>query len=501
MDISPAPRPVLELRDIVKTYGGVHALDTVSFTLLPGEVHCLAGENGSGKSTLIKIISGVETPDSGVIVVGGERHASMTPASAIAAGVQVIYQDFSLFPNLSVAENIAMPRQRAVGGRFYSARAARPIAQGIIDELGLALDLDADVAALSVADKQLTAICRALVSDAQIIIMDEPTTALTGAEVTALFALVRRLQSRGVSLIFVSHKLDEVLRVSQRLTVLRNGTWVATGAAGDYDRDAIAGLMTGKDIDTSRVVSAVPADAAIALEVKGLGRPGAFADVDLVVRCGEIVGLTGLLGSGRGEIAEAIFGVRPATTGTIAVGGHPVRIQSIPDAVAAGIGYVPEDRLTQGLFLDDSIADNVVAASVTAFAGRARLLDRARMLAFIQSVASRLRIKAPNLSLAVRSLSGGNAQRVVLAKWLMTNPKVLLLNGPTVGVDVGSKSEILEILRTQASAGMGVVVISDDIPELYSACHRVLIVQGGRIVCELAGDAVRVETIEQRIAA
>ena len=436
-----------------------------------------------------------------MIVVGGERHASMTPASAIAAGVQVIYQDFSLFPNLSVAENIAMPRQRAVGGRFYSARAARPIAQGIVDELGLALDLDADVAALSVADKQLTAICRALVSDAQIIIMDEPTTALTGAEVTALFALVRRLQSRGVSLIFVSHKLDEVLRVSQRLTVLRNGTWVATGAAGDYDRDAIAGLMTGKDIDTSRVVSAVPADAAIALEVKGLGRPGAFADVDLVVRCGEIVGLTGLLGSGRGEIAEAIFGVRPATTGTISVGGHPVRIQSIPDAVAAGIGYVPEDRLTQGLFLDDSIADNVVAASVTAFAGRARLLDRARMLAFIQSVASRLRIKAPNLSLAVRSLSGGNAQRVVLAKWLMTNPKVLLLNGPTVGVDVGSKSEILEILRTQASAGMGVVVISDDIPELYSACHRVLIVQGGRIVCELAGDAVRVETIEQRIAA
>ena len=292
-----------------------------------------------------------------------------------------------------------------------------------------------------------------------------------------------------------------MLRVSQRLTVLRNGTWVATGAAGDYDRDAIAGLMTGKDIDTSRVVSAVPADAAIALEVKGLGRPGAFADIDLVVRCGEIVGLTGLLGSGRGEIAEAIFGVRPATTGTISVGGHPVRIQSIPDAVAAGIGYVPEDRLTQGLFLDDSIADNVVAASVTAFAGRARLLDRARMLAFIQSVASRLRIKAPNLSLAVRSLSGGNAQRVVLAKWLMTNPKVLLLNGPTVGVDVGSKSEILEILRTQASAGMGVVVISDDIPELYSACHRVLIVQGGRIVCELAGDAVRVETIEQRIAA
>ena len=288
MDISPDPRPVLELRDIVKTYGGVHALDTVSFTLLPGEVHCLAGENGSGKSTLIKIISGVETPDSGVIVVGGQRHTSMTPASAIAAGVQVIYQDFSLFPNLTVAENIAMPRHLALGGRLYSARAARPVAQAIVTELGLRLDLDADVEQLSVADKQLTAICRALVSDARIIIMDEPTTALTGAEVTALFALVRRLQSRGVSLIFVSHKLDEVLRVSQRLTVLRNGGWVATGAARDYDRDAIAGLMTGKEIDTSRVVSAVPLDAPVALEVRGLGRPGAFADVDLVVRCGEI---------------------------------------------------------------------------------------------------------------------------------------------------------------------------------------------------------------------
>ncbi|MBK6299997.1 MAG: sugar ABC transporter ATP-binding protein [Actinomycetales bacterium] len=287
----------------------------------------------------------------------------MTPASAIAAGVQVIYQDFSLFPNLSVAENIAMPRQRAVGGRFYSARAARPIAQGIVDELGLALDLDADVAALSVADKQLTAICRALVNDAQIIIMDEPTTALTGAEVTALFAPRSPVAVRGVSLIFVSHKLDEVLRVSQRLTVLRNGTWVATGAAGDYDRDAIAGLMTGKGTSTLRgwCLPSRPTPPS-PWKVKGLGRPGAFADVDLVVRCGEIVGLTGLLGSGRGEIAEAIFGVRPATTGTISVGGHPVRIQSIPDAVAAGIGYVPEDRLTQGLFLDDSIADNVVAA-------------------------------------------------------------------------------------------------------------------------------------------
>lgn len=495
------PRPVLELHDIVKTYGGVTALDHVSFTLLPGEVHCLAGENGCGKSTLIKIISGVERPDSGEIVVGDERHAAMTPAGAIRAGVQVIYQDFALLPNLTVAENIAMPRQLAEGHLLYSAAAARPMAQQVLDDLGVTLDLDTDVADLSVADKQLTAICRALVSDARILILDEPTTALTGAEVAALFVIVRRLQDRGVSLIFVSHKLDEVIRVSQRLTVLRNGRWVATGPAADYDREAIAGLMTGKDVDTSRIIAPVSADAEVALELAGLGRPGAFSDVDLVVRRGEIIGLTGLLGSGRGEIAEAIFGVRPATTGTIAVGGVRVEISSIADAVAAGIGYVPEDRLTQGLFLDDSIFDNILSASVDRYRGRSRLLDRGRMREVVAGLVARLRIKTPTVALPVRSLSGGNAQRVVLAKWLATHPKVLLLNGPTMGVDVGSKAEILDILRAQAAEGMGVVIISDDIPELYSACHRVLIVREGRIVDELTGGAIEVEAIEKWIAA
>ena len=495
------PAPLLEVRDIVKRFGGVTALGGVNLDLLPGEVLCLAGENGCGKSTLIKIISGAEKPDSGTILVDGQPFTSMNTTEAIKSGIQVIYQDFSLFPNLTVAENVVLTSAIASRRKLYDQGAARPAAQAIIDDLGLTLDVDARVENLSVADKQLTAICRALVDDARVIIMDEPTTALTRTEVDRLFIIVERLRARGVGLIFVSHKLDEVLTISQRVAILRSGKNVVTSPASELDPRSIAEHMTGKVLDESRQVAPLDPDSPAVLEVDHMDLPGAYHDVSFTVRRGEIVGVTGLLGSGRTEIAESLFGVLPPQSGTVKVDGKPVRLRSIGDAIAAGIGYVPEDRLTQGLFLEKSIADNMIAASMDGHRARLGTLDKNAVRETIQRLFARLRVKAPNVQAPVRSLSGGNAQRVVLAKWLARRPKVLMLNGPTVGVDVGSKSEILDILRAEAADGMGILVISDDAPELVACCHRVLVVRHGRVVDVLEGDDVDVDNIRKKVAA
>lgn len=491
---------MLQVRDIVKTYGGVTALSGVSLDLVAGEVHCLAGENGCGKSTLIKIISGAEKPDSGEIIIDGIAHTAMNPSAAIKSGIQVIYQDFSLFPNLSVAENIVLTAAVAERKRIYSRRVSRPSAKAIVDELGLTLDLDADVVNLSVADKQLTAICRALVHDARIIVMDEPTTALTHTEVDRLFSLVETLRGRGVALMFVSHKLDEVLAVSQRVTILRSGKHVITSPSSEFDRRSIAKHMTGREINDARKVSTLAVDTPIVLDVEALGLRGAYTDISFALRRGEILGLTGLLGSGRTEIAESLFGASPSEQGIVRVDGEVVSLRSIDNAIAAGIGYVPEDRLSQGLFMEKSIADNMIAGSLDSHRTRWGALDARKVRATIQRLFDRLHIKAPNVSAPVRSLSGGNAQRVVLAKWLANKPKILMLNGPTVGVDVGSKEEILDILRGEAAAGMSIIVISDDAPELVASCHRVLVIRQGHLVHTLEAEDITVNTILERMA-
>lgn len=498
---SSGPAPVLQARHISKRFGGVQALDDVSLDLMPGEVHCLAGENGCGKSTLIKMISGAERPDSGEIEVDGVVHSRMNTTSAIQSGIQVIYQDFSLFPNLSVAENIVLTSAVADREQLYRAKRALERAKVIVEELQLDLDLTADVGDLSVADRQLTAICRALVSDARVIIMDEPTTALTHSEVAHLFTVVDRLRARGVALVFVSHKLNEVLQISQRLTIMRSGKVVVTGPSSQFDRRSITRHMTGSEVEESRRVPDFDQSAPPRLEVRALTLPGAFRDISLSVGRGEILGITGLLGSGRTELAESIFGVLPARSGTILVDGVPVNVRSIQDAVAAGIGYVPEDRLTQGLFLEKPIADNIIAASLDSHRNGWRILDRKRIWSTINDFFTRLKIRAPHPSLPVRTLSGGNAQRVVLAKWLATSPKVLILNGPTVGVDVGSKAQIIDLLRAQAEQGMAVVVISDDTNELVTCCHRVLVVAHGRLKRELRGDQVSEQLIQESMAA
>ena len=493
--------PFVSVRGISKSFGGVPALIDVSIDLIPGEVHCLAGENGCGKSTLIKIISGAERPDSGEIVIDGVSHTHINAHAAIQGGIQVIYQDFSLFPNLTVAENIVLTAEVAGGRRLYSPGSVRPTAVAILRELGLDLDLDREVGDLSVADKQLTAICRALVNDARAIIMDEPTTALTHTEVSRLFALVERLRDRGVALMFVSHKLEEVLAISQRLTIMRSGRQVVSGPTADFSRRSISHHMTGREINESRAVSDLDLAAPLALEVTNLSRAGAYENVSFGLRRGEILGVTGLLGSGRTEIAESLFGVTPADEGTIRIAGEPVTIRNIQDALAAGIGYVPEDRLSQGLFLEKSIADNIIAASLESHRTRWGTLNRAGIAATIKRYFTGLRIIAPNAQAPVRTLSGGNAQRVVLAKWLATAPTVLMLNGPTVGVDVGSKEEILELLRVEAARGMSVIIISDDAPELVACCHRVLVIKQGRLSHTLEGTQISVETIQETMAA
>lgn len=488
---------VLEALNIHKAYAGVKALQDVSVHFKPGEVHSLSGENGCGKSTLIKIISGVESLDQGEIIVNGVPYRHISPRQAIQLGIQVIFQDFSLFPNLRVFENITLTENIANKSFFFSEKKNREAAKQIVDDLGLDLDLDADVENISVAEKQLTAICRALINDAKIIFMDEPTTALTHSEVERLFALVERLTEKGVAIVFVSHKLDEALSISKAVTVLRNGKLVVSKPTVDMDYRSLSNYMTGKDILNARDVPEFDKTAEPVLTVNNLTLDGAYTDISFDLLPGEVLGITGLLGSGRSEIAESLFGVSPATSGEVFVKGKKVKIRNITDAIDAGIGYVPEDRLTQGLFLEQTISDNIIAASLPKHRFAGLFLNGAKIKETINTLFTKLRIKAPNVEAPVRSLSGGNAQRVVLAKWLANQPSVLILNGPTVGVDVGSKEEILDILRELSSQGVGVIIVSDDTPELVAICNRVLIIKQGRLTETIEGEEVNVNTIQE----
>jgi len=475
---------VISVQNVSKSFAGVKALHNINLEILPGEIHCLAGENGSGKSTLIKVISGVYEPDAGTIELNGKVHTRLTPIEAILNGVQVIYQDFSVFPNLTVMENLALNTELASKKKLVNWRRFRQIAQQAVAKIDFKVDLDQRVGQLSVADKQLVAISRALMSDAKLIIMDEPTTALTKKEVDALFRIILDLKARGISTLFVSHKLEEVFEISERFTILRNGQTVITCLPGELDRKKFTRHMTGRDFEDAHFTfddhNADPI-----LEVKDLGVKGAFSDVTFTLRRGEILGITGLLGSGRTELALTLFGAYKRDSGEIRVKGKPVVLHGIRDAIANGIGYVPEDRLTEGLFLERSIGDNIVIAEIDSLVSRAGLLDLHEKASRAAEWVEQLKIATPDPDNAANTLSGGNQQRIVLAKWLATGPDVLILNGPTVGVDIGSKHDIHEILRELAAKGMAIIVISDDIPEVIGNCNRILLMKAGRIEEEL----------------
>ena len=477
----------LEIDKVDKRFAGVHALNQVSLTINQGEIHCLAGENGSGKSTLIKVIAGVVKPDSGSLSIDGKVYPSLHPIDAIHAGIQVIYQDFSLFPNLTVAENLALNSQLDQRKRFVDWRTVRQIAERALQNINVDIDLDRTVETLPVADKQLVAISRALLGNARLVIMDEPTTALTQKEVDRLFVIIKGMQARGIATLFVSHKLREVLEISERITILRNGAKIAEGPVAEFDEPRIVFHMTGRAVTDSRYTFDAVGKKPL-LEIKGLTRRDEFEGVDLSLYPGEILGVTGLLGCGRTELALSLFGVKPAESGSIVIDGKEKRIDSIQDGIAAGIAYVPEDRISEGLFLSQSISRNVFVGILSRLSGRSGLLDFAKADDVVDDWIKALSIATPDVTRPVQSLSGGNQQRVVLAKWLSTNARIVVLNGPTVGVDIGSKADIHDKLRELAGKGLALVVISDDIPELVQNCNRVLVMHKGRMVRQVDGE-------------
>ena len=472
----------LRATNINKSFAGVHALTDVNLTVKKGEVRCLIGENGCGKSTLIKIISGVYTLDSGELEIAGHKYKKLQPVEAMNMGIQVIYQDFSIFPNLTVADNIAMNTFRVKKKKFINWKTIRSKAQEALDHLDVKIDLDVKTEALSVADKQIVAICRAIIQDAKLIIMDEPTTALTKKEVSSLLKIITQLKEEGISVIFVTHKLEEVIDVTDTVTILRNGTCVVDGAqTSDFDISKFTYYMTGREIIDNPFVPQI-IDGNELLRVDHLSLKDGFEDISLRVNSGDILGVTGLLGSGRTEFAQCLFGQFPATSGKIFIEGKEVKIKSVNDSITNGIGYVPEDRLTEGLFLKKSISSNIYVSVLEKCRKALGISDKRALKEIGDKWVKELSIKTPNSENIISTLSGGNQQRVVLAKWLARNPKVLILNGPTVGVDIGSKSEIHKVIRNLANSGMAVIIISDDIPEVLTNCNKVVVMKMGHIV-------------------
>jgi simple sugar transport system ATP-binding protein len=485
----------LSMKNISKRYTGVQALDSVDFEIERGEIHCLVGENGSGKSTLIKIISGVEQPDEGAqIEMDGQVQHHLQSIDSIRKGIEVIYQDLSLFSNLTAAENIALAQTIAAESRFINWQTVRQIAESAMQRIEVQIPLDELVSDLSVADQQLVAICRALTSDVKLLILDEPTTALTRKEIEALFRVITDLQSKGIATLFVSHKLDEVLQIAQRVTVLRDGKKIGVFLSGELSSEKLTFLMTGKKLDYSQFEYSPQAVQPL-LEVLGLNSSGNFKEINFTLLPGEIVGITGLLGSGRTELAQCLFGMMQPDSGEIRIRGKAVRIRSVQKAIDLGIGYVPENRLLQGLVMEQSVGKNVVITIIEKILGALRLIDPRKKQESIGHWIEELSIRIPSVESPVQTLSGGNQQRVVVAKWIATDPKILILDGPTVGIDVAAKSAIHEIIRKLAREGMGIIIISDEVAEVLHNCNRIMVMHKGRLVDEFPA----AETSEEEV--
>ncbi len=475
----------LSLQHIGKAYSGVQALAGVDLEVRPGEVHCLVGENGSGKSTLIKVIAGIVQPDpGGTIAIGGRHFGRLTPIDSMREGVQVIYQDLSLFPNLTVAENIAINQcleEKRVLVR-HSQMAA--IAREAIRLIGTELDPNARVGELPIARQQRVAICRSITRGGKLIIMDEPTSSLGKRDIDSLFAIIRNLKARGIAVLFVGHKLNEIFQIADRVTILRDGRKVGTWDIGSLTKEQLIERMTGRTI-TATVYERTYDRTEALLEVRHLTRKGQYHDVSFRLHRGEILGITGLIGSGRTELALSLFGLNPPDAGQILVEGRPCRIDSAGRAVSLGICYVPEDRLTQGLFMEHSVGRNIIVTVLQQLARGLGFLDGSRIRSVQASWIRELSIRTPSAELAVKQLSGGNQQRVVLAKWLERNPRILILDGPTIGVDVGAKQEIHAIIKSLAERGMGILMISDEVAEVVSYSHCVRLMRDGRLGDEL----------------
>ncbi|MFT3989554.1 sugar ABC transporter ATP-binding protein [Aestuariivirga sp.] len=488
--------PLLELKGVSKSFGGIRVLTNVDFDMRPGEVHALMGENGAGKSTLIKIIAGLHQPSGGEMRVNGKPVTFASPREAHAAGIATVHQELLLFPELTVAENIFLgqaPRTK-LGALDWSTMRSR--ARALLDDLdSRELDVDQKVGSLSVANRQRVEIARALSQDARIVIMDEPTAALAEADVQRLMAIVRKLKARGVAIVYVSHRMPEIFALADRVTVLRDGAHVGTKAIGEVDENQLVAMMVGRAIDRLYPQGHGEAGAA-ALELRGVSYRNVIRDISFTLKRGEILGLAGLVGSGRTETALTIFGITPATAGEILVDGKTVSIASPEAARDLGIAYVPEDRGLQGLIRIQTIEDNIALAGLKRLT-RGLFMDTARIRQDAVEAIKRFGIRARGPGQLVRQLSGGNQQKVVLGKWLATNPKILIVDEPTRGIDVGAKAEIHVLMRKLADEGMAILMISSELPEVLGMSDRVMVMNSGRIAGEFPRKDATPEAVGQ----
>jgi inositol transport system ATP-binding protein len=479
------PSCVLEVRNLSKSFPGVKALEAVRLAVRPATVHALMGENGAGKSTLMKTLAGVYPPDEGEILLDGRRVRIRNPHQALRLGIAMIHQELLPFPDLTVAENISMGREptRWLPG-WLDQPAMRRRAQELLGRLGVTLPVTRKIRDLSVAQVQTVEIAKALVHDARVIIMDEPTSAISQREVDALLAMIRDLRRQGVAIIYISHKMDEVFRIADTITVLRDGRYVATHQAADLDRDRLIALMVGRELLTTESPSATPAPGEVALEVRGLTQPGSFRQVSFRVRRGEILGIAGLMGAGRTELASALVGLAPAASGEIRAGGRPVRIASPRNAIDHGIALVPEDRQKFGLVPGMSVKENLTLASLGPCC-RGPWIDRRRENRVADEQIRALAIRTPDRDQPAAGLSGGTQQKIVVARALLTRPAILILDEPTRGIDIGAKQEIYAIIRRLAAQGTAVIMVSSELPEVLALSHRILVMREGQVTAEL----------------
>jgi ABC-type sugar transport system ATPase subunit len=489
-----AARPHVELRGVGKRFGAIQALDGIDLTIERGSIHGVVGENGAGKSTLGKIVAGVYRPDDGELRVDGRGVTYHSPRDALADRITMISQEPTVVPHRSVLENVFLGIERARMGVVDRDAMRRRFAE-LVEQAGLELPPGRLARVLGVADQQKVEVLRALARDATLIVMDEPTSALTADESKRLFELVRRLRQRGTTIVYVSHFLQEVLDLVDTVSVLRDGRLVRTAVASEESAERLVAAMLGRSVDLAFPdKTALPDDAPVVLSARDLSRPPAVDDVSFDIRAGEILGLAGLIGSGRSEVARAIFGADRVGDGTLAIDGRPVRIRNPRDAIRAGIVMLPEDRKSQGLLMLRSIADNVALPHLGEVSG-AGVVDRRRALSRVKGLVDRVELGARDVRTKVGELSGGNQQRVLFAKWLFRPPRVFIADEPTRGIDVGAKRAIYRLIHSLAAQGMAVLVISSEHEEVLSLAHRVLVMHEGRLVAELEGEAMTEEAI------
>jgi rhamnose transport system ATP-binding protein len=486
--------PLLRASGILKSYAGVHALHAVSFDLYPGEVHALVGENGAGKSTLIKVITGATAADSGTLEIRGAVVKENSPTRSRALGVAAIYQQPALLPDLTVTENITLSLEQLSPWRRMRWGRQRAETQKLLERIGASIDPDTRVEDLTMPEQQLVEIAKAVGSGAKILIMDEPTSVLADREVERLFRIIRELREKGAGIVYISHRLEELARIADRVTVLRDGRAVDTRPMAGLDRSTLIGMMIGRELSAVFPKRDVK-PGAVALRAERLGcRASGVHDVSFELRAGEILGLAGLIGSGRTELAQVLFGLTPADSGAVQVRGETLRIASPREAIAMGIAYVPEDRRKHGVIMEMSVAANCTLAGLREFS-RSGLLDFQREYASAASFVEKLQVKTSSVLAAVSTLSGGNQQKVALSRWLMVKPRILILDEPTQGVDVGAKAEIHKLIGDQAAEGMAILMISSDLPEILGMSDRVAVMRGGTI----AGILERGEATQERI--